>query len=357
MTVTPAVYNPLGQFGSVDRIHGVIELLPTYVDLADRIAYTEFVPGPLRGHPPAVLAALMAGAERGLGPMESLRSINVIDGRPTLSAEVMRALVLAAGHEIEIVDTSDEIAALRGRRRGSENWSPEFVWTLDRARRALLADKANWKKYPEAMLLARASTDLCRAVFPDVVAGLSSTEEWGDVIDTTATDRPPSAGVEATPTPQLDTGDDEPPGGAHDLGLARRLHAEITAAFPTATTASRDRLRHALVAIVTRRRPGGPVQSSAALSLLEQMSLSDRIVDIRRGRSNIVDIGEGIVALRAAGWTYTVELDPLEVTVARSDTTPPAGEPSTPTAPPPEPSTTAEGFTEPPLPLEDEPDG
>jgi hypothetical protein len=163
-----------------DRIRSVIALLPDYIDLAGRISATEFVPKALQRRPEAVLAALMSGAERGLGPMESLRSIHIIEGRPTLSAEIQRALVLAAGHEIVIVEQNAQRATLQGRRRGSDSTSPEFTWTIDRARRARLLQKDNWVKYPEGMLLARASSELCRAVFPDVIAGLPSTEEVSD---------------------------------------------------------------------------------------------------------------------------------------------------------------------------------
>ena len=163
---------PRGQPVEGDRVRSVVELMPAYIDLASRIANTEFVPGALRRRPEAVLAALMSGAERGLGPLESLRSVHVIDGRPSLSAEAMRALVFAAGHTIEIVETTATRATVIGRRAGSESTSPPFTWTLDRARRARLANKQNWQTYPEAMLLARASAELCRAVFPDVIAGL-----------------------------------------------------------------------------------------------------------------------------------------------------------------------------------------
>ena len=356
MTVTRFPYVPHVAPAPVDRARSAIELLPTFIDLAERIAATEFVPTALRNRPEAILAALMSGAERGLGPMESLRSVNVIEGKPSLSAEAMRALVLAAGHEITITENTATKATVVGRRAGSERTSPPFTWTIERARRARLANRGPWQTYPEAMLLARASTDLCRAVFPDVIAGLASTEEVidlsspDDVATTTKRARrstapanpapaltappsPVSAPIETTAPEDL-TGDgslggipgsdrpswgDAPPApagdppltDAPDASLARRIHAEIGKAFPDADAATQARYRHALVAVITRKR--GPVASSSLLTLEEQLALSDALAKIMAGTWTVTDEPDDAVMLRAGRWHYAVTWDPLTV--------------------------------------------
>jgi hypothetical protein len=54
------------------------------------------------------------------------------------------------------------------------------TWTLAMAERAGLANKQNWKRYPEAMLWARAVSQLCRMLFADCFAGATyTTEELG----------------------------------------------------------------------------------------------------------------------------------------------------------------------------------
>ena len=153
-----------------------LELAPQAWKLAEKIAGTEFVPGPLRGKPEAVLACILAGHEAGVGPMQALAKIHVIDGRPAMAAELMRALVLQHGHELAYEETTTTRVTAAGRRRGSEKWT-RVTWTEDDAKRGGLTGKPNWQKWPRAMLIARATAELCRMLFADVLAGISYTFE------------------------------------------------------------------------------------------------------------------------------------------------------------------------------------
>ena len=140
-------------------------------NLAHRIANTEFVPRDLRGKPEAILAAMLTGREIGIGPMHSLRGIDVIDGRPSLSAELMASLVFRAGHTMWVVESTNEVCIMAGRRSDWPDRVPDHdqAWSMEDANQAGLSAKSNWKKYPRAMLRARATSELCRAIFPDVV--------------------------------------------------------------------------------------------------------------------------------------------------------------------------------------------
>lgn len=143
---------------------------------SQRIANTPFVPSAFRGKPESVFAAVLFGEEMGLGPMQSLTQIHVIEGKPSIAPELMRALVFKAGHRIDIKLSSETKAVLFGKR--SDSGSEATVeWTMQDAQRAGLAGRGAWKTYPRAMLLARATSELCRMLFPDVVAGLSYTPE------------------------------------------------------------------------------------------------------------------------------------------------------------------------------------
>jgi hypothetical protein len=162
--------------------------------LAGHIADTEFVPKGLRGSAAAVAAAILFGREVGLPPMTALTQVYVLDGRPAMYAEAMRALVLAAGHDLEVRNATGATATLAGRRRGTGRWQ-EVTWNLDMARAAgLVRAKSNWETNPRAMLVARATTELCRQLFPDVIHGFRAVEELADETDTTTTTttEPPS---------------------------------------------------------------------------------------------------------------------------------------------------------------------
>lgn len=139
------------------------------------IAGTEFVPKGLRGNLPAIMACIQTGRELGLGDMESLRSVHVIDGRPSMSAELMVKQIRRRGHSIT-GEYGDGAVTVRGRRADNGD-EMSVTWTRDMALRADLLKKDNWKKYPESMLWARAASQLARTLFPDCLGGVSHTPD------------------------------------------------------------------------------------------------------------------------------------------------------------------------------------
>lgn len=153
-----------------------IELAVPAWGLAQKLANTEFVPKAMQGKPEAVLACILYGREAGVGEMAALSKIHVVNGKPGMAAELMRALVLQHGHEIWIEETSSTKAIVAGTRRNSERVT-RIEWTMDDAKRAKLDGKDVWRQYPADMLVARATARLCRLVFADVLSGLSYTPE------------------------------------------------------------------------------------------------------------------------------------------------------------------------------------
>jgi hypothetical protein len=151
------------------------QLTALSTDQLQFIASTEFVPRDLRGNLPAIMACVATGRALGIADITALRSIHIIDGRPTYSAELMVMLARRAGHSIQ-GEVEEGRAVVRGRRidNGDEM---TVTWTLAMAERAGLLGKQNWRKYPEAMLWARAVSQLCRELFADCFAGATYVPE------------------------------------------------------------------------------------------------------------------------------------------------------------------------------------
>lgn len=160
----------------VPDVASSLELADSAWRLAQRLGNTPFVPKGLRGQPESVLAAILTGQELGIQPMHALAKIHVIEGRPTLSAEMMRAIVMRAGHSIIVEETTNTRCVVVGERAGTDR-PLRITWTMDDAKRANLAGKDNWRKYPRPMLVARATGELVRSLFPDVLAGITYTSE------------------------------------------------------------------------------------------------------------------------------------------------------------------------------------
>lgn len=157
-----------------------VALLAPAAELAERLADTEFVPTALRRRPAAITAAILYGYEIGVGPMQALRSIDVVQGRPTPSAELLRAMILAAGHELWVVEASATRVTVGGRRVGASR-EHTVTWTSEMARAAGLNGKDTWRKFPRQMLMARATSELARSIFPDAIRGLGSLDDVADV--------------------------------------------------------------------------------------------------------------------------------------------------------------------------------
>ena len=134
------------------------------------------------GTPEAAMLVIMAGREFGLGAMAALRSFHIVEGKPTMSAQAMMARCLEhpSCKLFRVVRSkcSNDLATVEVQRHG---WNePEvYTWGIEDAKRAGLASRPNWSKYPREMLINRCIAEAARFVWPEVMAGVYSPEEFG----------------------------------------------------------------------------------------------------------------------------------------------------------------------------------
>jgi len=132
--------------------------------------------------PEAAFAVIATGRELGLSAMQALRSVHIIEGKPTLSADLMVALVKKsdACAYFRLVESTASRAAYETHRKGEPS-PTRMTYTAEEARAAGALNKDNWRKFPAAMLRARAASMLARAVYPDVILGVYDPDEIADV--------------------------------------------------------------------------------------------------------------------------------------------------------------------------------
>jgi hypothetical protein len=152
---------------------------------AKMVAASEFAPKDFKSKPESCMLAIQHGSEVGLSPMQSLQSIAVINGRPTIWGDAALALVQSSP-VCEYVKEYTEgqgdnlTAVCEAKRRGYPAPTVSRFSMAD-AKRAGLAGKAGpWSQYPERMLALRARGFALRNAFADALRGLITAEEAQD---------------------------------------------------------------------------------------------------------------------------------------------------------------------------------
>lgn len=133
-------------------------------------------------NPHGAYAIVQYGYELGIGPMMALQNINLIQGRPAASGQLMLSLAMSRGVTLHVEEESIERCAILFK-RGSMEYRSEF--TADDAKTAGLSGKDNWRKWPKEMLYWRAVAKGVRRIAPEAVMGLYTPDEVssGDVVD------------------------------------------------------------------------------------------------------------------------------------------------------------------------------
>lgn len=169
--------------------------------MAARLVETEFVPAAYQGRPAEATAAILTGIEVGLQPMAALRSIVSVNGTPAMVALALRGLVQSHGHTIRVESADATQAVVVGWRKGeTEADAQRSVWTIERAAKLGLTNKANWKSQPQNMLVARATSECARLVASDVLMGVPySAEELQDAEPAPAKEEPIKVPVPSAP--------------------------------------------------------------------------------------------------------------------------------------------------------------
>lgn len=153
--------------------------------------------------PEAAFTLMMLCQAEGMHPIQALRRYHIIEGKPAMRADAMLSDYLRAGGTVEWVATTHERCEAVFTARGARPVT--ITWTIEDAKRADLAGKTNWKRYPAQMLRARTVSDGVRMTDPGIVAGIYTPEEVADFDDDKLTYTPPPKEAPAVARATTDT--------------------------------------------------------------------------------------------------------------------------------------------------------
>ena len=155
------------------------------MQLAELMANSQMVPKDFQGMPGNVLVAVQMGAEIGLPPMQAIQNIAVINGRPALWGDAVKAVILGSHLCEKFEETFDEqamVATAVVKRKGHNEVIATFS-QVDAVKAGLWTKAGPWTQYPKRMLQMRARGFAARDVFADVLKGLSVAEEQLDIAE------------------------------------------------------------------------------------------------------------------------------------------------------------------------------
>ncbi|HOR78579.1 MAG TPA: hypothetical protein PLG04_07260 [Anaerolineaceae bacterium] len=129
--------------------------------------------------PEQAIALMLVAQAEGRSPFEAARDYHIIQGKPSLKAEAMLARFQQAGGKVKWLESTDtKCSAEFSHPQGG---TLTVTWTIERAQKAGLTGKDNWRQYPAQMLRARCISEGVRAVYPGACSGMYTPEEIQDM--------------------------------------------------------------------------------------------------------------------------------------------------------------------------------
>lgn len=120
------------------------------------------------GGEPGIVSVMLYARELGLPPMQAISGgLNVVKGKVELSARTINSMIRRAGHSLKILEHTDEICRIAGKRKDTGEEYEASFGIADAKRAGIFAN--TWERYPRDMVFNRAISRLGRVLFADVI--------------------------------------------------------------------------------------------------------------------------------------------------------------------------------------------
>lgn len=170
---------------SLDLIINDDEKFNRAVKMSGTLAKSKIVPVNFQNKPEDIFAAILAGAEMGMLPMQALNAFVMIQGQTAMKAQAQLAVVRnkLPGAYIKIETDEKGLVAKCTCARSADDLDNSYTstWDMAKAKQMGLAGKDNYIRQPMTMLRWRAITEALRAMFSDILLGFHAPEELVDL--------------------------------------------------------------------------------------------------------------------------------------------------------------------------------
>lgn len=156
------------------------------------LSKSSIIPVSLRNRPADIMVIMMMAHEMDIPPMQAINGINVINGRPTISPQLMIALIRRKIPDaiIKVEEGVLTCSCFMARSSSKVHMDQGFTakWDMEKATKMGLAAKDNYLKQPQTMIRWRTVGEAARQIFPDILSGLYLPDEFvhedGSMIET-----------------------------------------------------------------------------------------------------------------------------------------------------------------------------
>lgn len=225
----------------VETTQHALALVPSSIDgayqLAAWLSNAQLLPPALRGKQADLFTMILAGMELGLPPMAALRGMYIVNGKPALESRTKAAICLQRGAALYFRRTEHTPQATTWETLRAGQTEPVLSrYTLKEADAAGLTRKDGpWQTYPQRMISHRALGWLCDDVYPDIVLGVATAEDFDDAEVTFKPIASVATGIELGEAPGPAKPKASPPPGAPSTAKSANPPVE-TAKTDTAKT-------------------------------------------------------------------------------------------------------------------------
>lgn len=144
------------------------------------------------------IVKIQAGKELGIEPFASIQGVNIVLGKPVMSANLQAGLIKKSGrYNYKVLEHNEQVCRLEFYEKWGDTWQliGNSEYSTKEALQAGLTHKDNWKKHPKNMLFARAMSNGAKWYCADVF--ITGTYNESDEFETVPVVQVDNTGLDA----------------------------------------------------------------------------------------------------------------------------------------------------------------